>query len=57
MPNLKFQAEWMAPFDLPCFSELESNPPFKYELTAESRILTTFVFSYAVTKNCIITVL
>ncbi len=26
-------------------------------MTAESRIPTTFVFSYAVTKNCIITVL
>ncbi len=27
-PKLSFQAEWMAPFNLPCSSALESNPPF-----------------------------
>jgi hypothetical protein len=30
MPKLSFWAEWMAPFDLPCSSALESNTPFQY---------------------------
>jgi hypothetical protein len=27
-PKLSFQAEWMAPLDLPCSSASESNTPF-----------------------------